>query len=201
MNIFWLSNDNEESVKFYCDTHVVKIILECGQMLSTALRQNGYNNEGLYKETHANHPVTKWCSESKDNFLFAYNHMKELDKEYRYRKSIRKNVPFESVTSHKSWRLFSMIPRKALIDFPDTKSTQPPQCVPNYCKGDDTVVAYRKYYANEKWPKDWFYYTVRDPPSWLWKYSENHISASPVINRDNPSSKMDLFDVNKSVTR
>jgi hypothetical protein len=38
MNIFYLSHDPEEAARFHCDKHVVKMILETAQMLSTAHR-------------------------------------------------------------------------------------------------------------------------------------------------------------------
>jgi hypothetical protein len=30
------------------------------------------------------------------------------------------------------------------------KFTDPPQCMPDYCKTDDAVIAYRNYYIREK---------------------------------------------------
>ena len=38
MNIFYLHNDPEISAKMHCDKHVVKMIIEYAQMLSTAHR-------------------------------------------------------------------------------------------------------------------------------------------------------------------
>ena len=38
MNIFYLDTDPELSAKYHCDKHVVKMILEYGQLLSTAHR-------------------------------------------------------------------------------------------------------------------------------------------------------------------
>ena len=36
MNIFYLSRDPHEAARLQCDRHVVKMILETGQLLSTA---------------------------------------------------------------------------------------------------------------------------------------------------------------------
>ena len=38
MNIFYLHKDPEVSAKMHCDKHVVKMIIEYAQMLSTAHR-------------------------------------------------------------------------------------------------------------------------------------------------------------------
>ena len=38
MNIFYLDKDPEISAKMHCDKHVVKMIIEYAQMLSTAHR-------------------------------------------------------------------------------------------------------------------------------------------------------------------
>ena len=46
MNIFHLHKDPKICAKYHCDKHVVKMILETAQMLSTAYRRNfGDNNE------------------------------------------------------------------------------------------------------------------------------------------------------------
>ena len=38
MNIFYLSTNTDECARYHCDKHVVKMILETAQMLSTAHR-------------------------------------------------------------------------------------------------------------------------------------------------------------------
>ena len=53
MNIFKLDNDPIVCAKYHCDKHVVKMILEYAQIISTAHRVlNNNNNEGLHKATH-----------------------------------------------------------------------------------------------------------------------------------------------------
>jgi hypothetical protein len=41
----------------------------------------------------------------------------------------------------------------------------PPQCVTEECKREDTVEAYREYYRTVK--RDLLTYTRREPPKWL----------------------------------
>ena len=35
-------------------------------------------------------------------------------------------------------------------NMPDVDFTDPPQCMPDYCKGENTVLAYQNYYILEK---------------------------------------------------
>ena len=58
MNIFILDWDLEKCAQYYVNKHLVKMILEHAQMLSTVNRKLGLN-EG-YKIAHPNHPCTLW---------------------------------------------------------------------------------------------------------------------------------------------
>ena len=62
MNIFYIDKDPVIAAQMMCDKHVVKMILESAQMLSTAHRVldgDVYANLiGLYKTAHKNHPST-----------------------------------------------------------------------------------------------------------------------------------------------
>ena len=53
MNIFFLDKTPEKSAQYLCDKHVPKMLLESCQMLSTALRQNGYEDDYLYKSAYS----------------------------------------------------------------------------------------------------------------------------------------------------
>jgi hypothetical protein len=59
MNLFYLHRDAYEAARLQCDKHVVKMILETAQMLSTAhVELDG--QQVAYKATHKNHPSTVW---------------------------------------------------------------------------------------------------------------------------------------------
>lgn len=58
MNIFFLDYDPKENVKFYVNKHLIKMPLEYAQMLSTANRFCGLDED--YRITHLNHPCTIW---------------------------------------------------------------------------------------------------------------------------------------------
>ena len=151
MNIFYLDVDPKEASVMMCDKHNVKMILESAQMLSTAHRVLDGDDIGrhrvsyadrnsMYRMTHKNHPSTKWVRASSENYLWVYQHMEALMKEYTYRYG----------KTHATSRL-----RDALLRPPKNISLSdaggdPPQCMPDYCKGEDTVLAYQNYYILEK---------------------------------------------------
>ena len=89
MNIFYLDRHPIKAAQMMCDKHVVKMILESAQMLSTAHRVldgDEYADEvGLYKMAHKNHPSTIWVRSSLENYTWLYDHMVALMVEYTYR--------------------------------------------------------------------------------------------------------------------
>ena len=66
MNIFVLDSDPKVAATMLCDKHVVKMILESAQMLSTVAHTNGHIPR--YRPTHSKHPCTLWAGESKSNW-------------------------------------------------------------------------------------------------------------------------------------
>ena len=77
MNIFFLSDEPNEAAKMACDRHSIKMILESAQMLSTVLRQHGYDEskhedldprfeKWIYGITHAKHPSTIWSGKTSE---------------------------------------------------------------------------------------------------------------------------------------
>ncbi len=136
MNLFYLDSNPHDAARMQCDKHVVKMILETAQMLSTAhLELDGV--QVAYKATHKNHPSTVWVRSSADAYRWALKHMYELGLEYTRRygkvhKTIREHLEALSV-------LPSNIDR-------DAGFVEPPQCMYDECKRDDTVLAYQLYY-------------------------------------------------------
>jgi len=171
MNIFYLDRDPEIAAQMMCDKHVVKMILESAQMLSTAHRvldgDDYANKKGLYKSTHKNHPCTIWTRFSGMNYLWLYEHMRALMDEYTYRydkhhKTERLNGPLFEPPNNITWK-----------NRGGTSFTDPPQCMPEECKEDDTVSAYQTYYILEK--SGFAAWKRRGEPLW-WK--ENHTGAT-----------------------
>ena len=134
MNIFFLDRDPVEAAQMQCDRHVVKMILETGQLLSTAHHVSG--SGGPYKVTHKNHPSAVWARQSHGNYQWLYRHLEALSDEYTLR--------YGKV--HKTWREHA----QALSETPEGimcgKMVDPPQCMPDECKRRDPVLAYLVYY-------------------------------------------------------
>ena len=143
MNIFYIDNNPAIAAQMMTDKHIVKMILESAQMLSTAHRQldGDQAHPDLYKSAYANHPSTVWVRQSSMNYMWLFQHFVALNAEYtlRYRKT------------HKSWTLLNHIvcypPRNIML----APFEQPPCAMPEqYQKYDDHIKNYRAYYIGEK---------------------------------------------------
>tara|TARA_B110000881_G_scaffold221500_1_gene251584 strand:+ start:3803 stop:4297 length:495 start_codon:yes stop_codon:yes gene_type:complete len=163
MNIFMLHENPDENVKLHCDKHVVKMILEYAQMLSTAHRVldgDEKQPELLYKATHKNHPCTKWCTAASANYLYLYHLFAKLCGEYthRYGKVHLTQKKLSTILATPP----DNMPRTAKVDFVNM-----PQAMPDQYKDPSVVTAYRKYYKGEKF--EIAKYTKRDIPDWMEK--------------------------------
>ena len=83
MNIFFLDKDPVKAAQLQCDKHVVKMVLETAQMLSTAARAQGHDVG--YKSAYPKHPMTLWVGQNTDNFRWAWLHGMSLAKEFTKR--------------------------------------------------------------------------------------------------------------------
>lgn len=166
MNIFYLSESTRECAVWHNDKHCVKMILEYGQLLSTAHRildgfqENGrwqlpgIRNELLPKASHINHPCSKWVREDYAHYQYLYRLFKYLINEYNYR--YEKNHKYEMLTSR-----LSLAPH----NIPENGFNPPPKVVPEDCKCHSTTESYRNYYMKykrhiAKWKK-------RSQPEWF----------------------------------
>ena len=105
MNIFYLHNNPIKSAKMHCDKHVVKMVIEYAQLLSTAHRMldgtqytdassgrriqrwklDNSNMDGvLYKASHINHPSAIWVRENAIQYQYMYDLFVELCDEYTF---------------------------------------------------------------------------------------------------------------------
>jgi len=138
MNIFALDNDPQRSAMWHCDAHVIKMILETAQMLSTINRMAG-KTEGIYKATHQNHICTVWARSSTENYEWLWLLGKHLCSEYseRYKKIHASKVVIDLLA-----RAPSIVPEGNLSKFA--------MAMPAQYKSDNAVLAYREYYKAEK---------------------------------------------------
>ena len=169
MNIFVLDESPIISAQMQCDKHIVKMPLETAQMLCSVFHRHGQGDKVPYKEAHKNHPCTLWAGDSADNFSWLVQHGMELCFEYtrRYNKI------------HKCQQVIMDISLSDCVLGFDNIRTPHPQCMPDEykCASDESVLAYRKYYVNDKkdiakWEKsrpmpDWYdvgndYYKMRE---------------------------------------
>lgn len=160
------------------DKHVVKMILESAQLLSTAHRYiDGDEYEGasktgrkarrwrlndgrellLYSATHINHPSAVWCRQSVENYNWLVDHMYALMQEYTYRYSKTHKV----LSSGLAYALCS-----PPFNLKEWDMTPMPSCMDTqYIVGEDPIENYRNYYSQGK--IELHKWTKRDKPFWI----------------------------------
>ena len=181
MNIFFLDYNPSKAAKYHCDKHVVKMILETAQLLSTTHRvlngtqhisksekgrkkttyvhPNEHFDRTLYQATHINHPCAQWLRESSYNYDWTFVLFKDLCKEYtlRYGKT------------HLTYtKLIDILQNRPLYKNSYPGMTRPALAMPDECIIDsDPVYCYRSYYIQHKaeiaiWGKG-----TMEPPLWF----------------------------------
>ena len=162
MNIFYLANDPAECARLHNDRHVIKMILETSQLLSTAHRvldgiesvglsqsgrkQSAYvlsdsRESALYSATHINHPSAIWVRKSYENYEWLYTLFTELMKEYTYRYG--KNHACEKLIEP-LYTPPTHIPKG--VGF-----TEPTPAMPDEVKvAGDSIASYKNYYISNK---------------------------------------------------
>lgn len=81
MNIFVLDNDPTIAAQHQCNKHVVKMVTESAQLLSTCFPRGTLR----FKYTHINHPCAVWARSSLSNFKWLVVHAIALSDEYTRR--------------------------------------------------------------------------------------------------------------------
>ncbi len=162
MNIFVLDKNPTTAAEYMCDKHIVKMILESCQLLSTTHRvldgkkverqtKNGRRytyymledsrvDSYIYKSTMINHPCTIWTRQSTRNYDWLCKHTLALCEQYtkRYGKT--------HVSTQLAEWLFRHPPTGLKID----SLTPFAQAMPDQYKHQDAIKAYRDYYIFEK---------------------------------------------------
>ena len=177
MNIFYLHKEPEVSAQLHCDKHVVKMIIEYAQMLSTAHRMvdgeqyYGLSKNGrriarwrhpnsnlenvLYKASHINHPSAVWVRENAIQYQYMYDLFVALCDEYTYR------YGKVHMTDSKLRDVLNNIPDK----MPLGDWREPPQAMPDDVKSESSLDAYHKYYREYK--KSFAKWTNREVPQFM----------------------------------
>lgn len=175
MNIFYLDHDVRKCAEMHNDKHVVKMILEYAQLLSTAHRiidgavSFGVSQSGrkkviyvladnrdpiLYSATHINHPSAVWVRQSDKNYDWLFALFQALMDEYTHR--------YGKVHACSKLEMYlARVPE----GIPQKPFTEPTPAMPDDVKVlNDSVASYRNYYIQNKthlanWKK-------RDVPDW-----------------------------------
>lgn len=165
MNIFALDSNPQLAARYHVDKHVVKMILEHCQLLSTAHRildgdfyvgktKTGRNikrwklpdniDQFVYTATHINHPSAVWARANLSHYTWLATMTHDLCKEYTYRYGKVHKCERDGLVKWLSNNVPANIPN-------DGTFTLPTPAMPDHCKvPGDVVASYRKYYIMEK---------------------------------------------------
>jgi hypothetical protein len=176
MNIFYLDKNPKTCAEQHCNKHVVKMILEYAQILSTTHRlldgiktvdikpsgkvgvkyvmENLLLEELLYKTTHQNHPSTVWVRQSSQHYEWLYELFVCLLNEYTHRYG----------KIHKTARLVPAL-EKPPSNLADNGWSDITLAMPDAFKGEDAVASYRNYYKFGK--SELLAYKNREAPDWV----------------------------------
>jgi len=179
MNIFLLHENPTICAEMHCDKHVVKMVIEYAQLMSTAhrvldgdlyedrtaagrrikrwLHPNAQMENTLYKASHINHPEGIWTRNSDANYRYLYNLWTRLCEEYthRYGREHLTETKLKNLLIHPP----KNIPHASMVDM------NLPLAMPDDVKGKSVVKSYRRYY--KKYKVEFAKYTNRDYPKWL----------------------------------
>lgn len=167
MNIFFLDLDPQIAAQYHCDKHVIKMILECAQLLYCAhwVLTPDTLPDDAYRMTHKNHPCSIWTRESTTNYLWVCQLGLALCKEYKFRYGEHKE---HKTQKHLEW-LIKNIPfgRQSRFDSDSLSLTPIKLAMPDEFKTDDPVESYRKFYIGSKVDRGFVTYTRRERPPFL----------------------------------
>ena len=182
MNLFVLDKDPVKAAQLQCDKHIVKMIVESAQMLSTTHRivdgnlehrksvsgkrtvkyychPNSNMEKVLYRAVHFGHPCTIWTMKSVQNYMWHYEHWVALCKEYEYRygKEHSSFLLLEDILSSPPRKQYNV----GLTPFA-LAMTNNPECM---FEGDP-VKSYQAFYQTkqERFKMTW---SKRPVPSWF----------------------------------
>lgn len=172
----------------HCDKHVVKMIIEYAQLMSTAHRildgeeyidktSNGRRIRrwrhsepqmeiGLMKASHINHPSAVWVRYSRENYIWLYNMWYYLLKEYTHR--------YGKKHACSKYMDFLYLPP---LNITKKYFTTPTPAMPDDCKIlGDSLSSYKKYYIEKK--VRFAKWTNRQTPIWFIEGLKNNAYLS-----------------------
>lgn len=159
MNIFILSKDPKKAAQLQVNKHVVKMVTETAQILSTCHRvlESPYA-ESVYRKTHTNHPCCIWTRQSRQNYEWLYNHFLALLDEYTFRYQ----------KTHACTKLVEILKNNPVKN--NSGLTPFALAMPDQYKVACPVQSYKNYYINEKYHI--FAWKNRKTPDWALKFDK-----------------------------
>ena len=155
MNIFYINPDPITAAQELADDHIRKMQIESAQMCCTAHWETG--GTAPYKRAHKNHPSTIWTRQSIQHYRWLVKHGLEICSEFEKR--------YGKVHATKQVLLWCQDNEPSL---PNNEFTEPPQCMPEEFRKENTVEAYKNFYINDKvkvkqldWKK------LNNKPEWI----------------------------------
>ena len=143
-----LDKDGVQDSQDMCPNTIGDILNNGCPMLSredSAILEKAISNlefdKNLMLASHVKHPSGIWCRETKGNYSWLLHLLVHLLKEYTHRygkrHSVEDRLPY-----------LNFIPKHISQDM---RTTEMPQCMPEYCKvPGKPITAYKNYYINEK---------------------------------------------------
>lgn len=180
MNIFFLDRCARQAAQWQVDRHVVKMLTETAQILSTThrlldglevevlLEKDGkskkkkvwvlpdHRNDIFYNVTHKNHPSCIWARSSVENYNWLVDHLFALGEEYTHRYD-KKHATIERLGYHI---------QSPPLNLKEWDWTEPPCAMgEEFIVSTDPVENYREYYRKGKvhlhsWKR-------RERPEWI----------------------------------
>jgi len=164
VNIFYLSPNPQECAQMHMSKHVIKMVIEYAQLLSTAHRFldgtvfTGISKTGrkqtryvlsdhrehvLYSATHINHPSAVWVRQSGENYIWLANMLIALCEEYTYRYGKTHKVEKDGLC----YVLLKNVPK----NIGNKGWSEPTPAMPDDVKvAGDSIASYRSYYITNK---------------------------------------------------
>lgn len=159
MNAFVLDLDPKLAAAYHCDPHVVKMVTETAQVLSSTHALRNSQPVGAYRPTHLHHPLVRWASERAENYSWLWRLGVALGEEFKLRYG----------HAHKSALVLLgplALPPQGMPGVPGAVPERFALVLPPEFDLGDPVASYRAYYRDAK-AHLLHRYTNRPLPAWI----------------------------------
>lgn len=172
MNLFYLHEDTEQSVRWHVNSHVVKIILEAADLCSYALYHylDDKAPKGICprRTRHLHHGCTKWVQETRSNYLWTIDYL-----QYLFKEKIRR---YGTVHAYERQGM-----DKIFLEYAESIPNGPltPHYLAlkeyHYLKCSDRCLSYRLYYIFDKQHLAKWRSPASRPDWYNWDYAFSHL--------------------------